>query len=229
MLRERAKEENPEQSLGEAPSVVFDIDWDDKPVEEVFGNSRSMAKYGPPSQTEDRHVRYYFYPTWRSQLIPLVGFFILSGLTVWASGFPYMVLKGKLFALFGTTYFLDLPILVLIPGFLLGRVLLSIYDAQYIIDERGVEAHIGLVSLNLRQPRLRWEDIRGVEPNQTLWERILGIGSVLIGSAMTQDIEIIMSGVGNPRAIQLIIQGERDRHLKMLRKKGRDYQAISGD
>ena len=95
---------------------------------------------------------------------------------------------------------------------------MRIYDSKFIIDERGVEAQVGLVSLNLRQPRLRWEDIRGVEPNQTLWERILGIGSVLVGSAMTNEVEIVMEGVGNPRSVQLLIGAERDKHLKKADK-----------
>ncbi len=129
---------------------------------------------------------------------------------------PALVVPGSLFSLGDTTYYLHLPILVLLPGAMLGKILINIYDAKYIIDERGVEAQIGLVSLNLRQPRLRWEDIRGVEPNQTIWERLLGIGSVLVGSAMTQDVEIVMSGVANPRAVQLLIGGERDRRLREL-------------
>ena len=94
------------------------------------------------------------------------------------------------------------------------------YDSKYIIDERGVEAQMGLVSLNLRQPRLRYEDIRGVEPTQTIFERLLGIGSVLIGSAMTKDIEIAMRGVANPRAIQLLIGGERDKRRLELKARG---------
>ena len=109
-----------------------------------------------------------------------------------------------------------------------AKILIHIYDAKFIIDEHGVEAQIGLVSLNLRQPRLRWEDIRGVEPNQTIWERILGIGTVLVGSAMTQEVEVQMSGVANPRAIQLLIGGERDRRLRELQQAGHGVKQVVG-
>ena len=44
----------------------------------------------------------------------------------------------------------------------------------------------------------------------------MGIGSVLVGSAMTGDVEIVMEGVPNPRAIQVLINKERDRHLHKL-------------
>ena len=193
-------------------------DWDERPIVEVFGSTRTITKYGPPSQNDNIRLRYYFHPTWRSQILSLLGFFALCFVSIYFSDVPFMIIKGRLFTIGSTTYFLHLPMLALLPAILLGRILIHMYDARMIIDERGVEEQVGLVSLNLRQPRLRWEDIRGVEPNQTLWERFLGIGTVLIGSAMTTDVEIVMTGVDNPRGIQLLIQGERDRHLKKLGK-----------
>lgn len=188
---------------------------------DVFGSERNISRLGSPVELadENRHVRYYFYPTWRSQIIMLIWFLLLCGGVVWLCrqfpNFP-VVITGKLFVIGDTVWYLSLPLPILIPGFVLGKILLYMYNSKFIVDERGVEAQIGLVSLNLRQPRLRYEDIRGIEPQQTLWERILGIGSVLIGSAMTQDVEITMAGVPNPRAIQLLISGERDRRLKKM-------------
>ena len=186
---------------------------------EVLGSERNISRLGSPVELAagNRHVRYYFFPTWRSRIIMLLWFFILCAGVIWlCREFPIFVLTGKLFDIGNVTWYLSLPLPVLIPGFVLGKVLLYIYNSRFIIDERGVEAQIGLVSFNLRQPRLRYEDIRGIEPQQTLWERILGIGSVLIGSAMTQNVEITMAGVSNPRAIQLLISGERDRRLKKM-------------
>jgi len=207
---------------------AFDIDFNDSddidvPVKEVFGSIDSIEREGSPLEraANKEPIRYYFYPTWRSQVSNLLLLLLLFIFSVVVSRYvPSLVVKGSLFSLFGKTYFLHLPILILIPGALLGKILINIYDAKYIIDDRGVEAQIGLVSMNLRQPRLRWEDIRGVEPNQTIWDRLLGIGSVLIGSAMTQDVEITMSGVANPRAVQLLIGGERDRRLAELQGSG---------
>ena len=189
------------------------------PVQEVYGSAENIAKIGSPiARRNVAPIRYYFYPTWRSKIFELIGFFILSIVAIKCSEyFAWSVIAGQLFTIGDTTYYLHLPLATLIPGFFLGKVLIYIYDSKYIIDDRGVEAQIGLVSLSLRQPRLRYEDIRGVEPNQTILERVLGIGSVLIGSAMTQDVEIVMEGVANPRAIQLLIGGERDRRIHLLR------------
>lgn len=223
----------------EFEDIDFDsvgVDFDDEeyeggefgaPVREVYGSAKNIEELGAPSES-DGPIRYYFYPTWRSQTLLLIGFVVLCIVGVIASRMiPALVMAGHLFSIGDTTYYLHLPLLILLPGALLGKILVNIYDAKYIIDERGVEAQIGLVSLSLRQPRLRWEDIRGVEPNQTIWERLLGIGSVLIGSAMTQDVEIVMSGVANPRAIQLLIGGERDRRLRELQTSGESPAKIA--
>ena len=201
----------------------FDFGTTSVSVTEVTGSAENIERLGSPIDSLELNapIRYVFYPTWRSQFLNLSLYFILCVLAIWGSqSIGASVVRGKLFGIGSTALFLDLPLLMLLPGFMLGKILINIYDAIYIIDSRGVEAQIGLVSMSLRQPRLRWEDIRGVEPNQTLWERILGIGSVLIGSAMTQDVEIIMEGVSNPRAIQLLIGGERDKRLHDLRQQG---------
>lgn len=204
---------------------------DGAPIRRVFGSSRNLAEYGAPSEFEgEERLAYYFYPTWRSQLGSLFLFAITSIVVVILSNTEligeFTVLPGKLFEIGGTTYFLHLPLLVFIPSYVLVRILFSVYNSRYIIDASGVEAQVGLVSLYLRQPRLRYEDIRGVEPEQSLVERILGIGRVLVGSAMTADVEIVMEGVSNPRAIQLLINRERDNSLHQIRASGMDKVAI---
>ncbi len=205
----------------------FDIDIDDEieapPLEGV-------DEAGAQAVAEGEDIRYYFYPTWRSQLMYISLFLILCILTVVVSRYvPALVVAGSLFSIGNTTLYLYLPILTLIPGAVLGKILINMYDAKYIIDDHGVEAQIGLVSFNLRQPKLRWEDIRGVEPNQTIWERLFGIGSVLIGSAMTQDVEVVMAGVANPRAIQLLISSERDRKLKEIQNTGTRHMVATSE
>ena len=191
---------------------------DNRPLREVYASLGNISRLGLPSDhKESIQLRYYIYPTWRAQILPLTSYFVLAILTVVLSRYvPLLVIKGPLFTIGETRYWLHLPVVILAPGFMLGKVLIYMYDAKYMIDDNGVEAQVGLASMSLRQPRLRYEDIRGVEPNQTIWERILGIGSVLVGSAMTGDVEIVMEGVPNPRAIQVLINKERDRHLHKL-------------
>ena len=188
-------------------------------VREIYGSAKNIELIGAPSERPGNEIiRYYFYPTWRSQIGNLLAFFVLALLAIVGSRYlPMLVIPGKLFQYGNTLFILHFPVLMLLPASMLGKILIHVYDAKYVIDEAGVEAQIGLVSFNLRQPRLRWEDIRGSEPQQTLWERMLNIGTVGVGSAMSQDVEIMMKGVANPRAIQLLIQTERERKLQDLR------------
>ena len=111
---------------------------------------------------------------------------------------------------------MHLPLLIFLPGFIAIKILVRLYDSEYIIDARGVEAQVGVVSFMLRQPRLRFEDIRGVEPSQTISERMLGIGHLEIGSAMKEEVEIVMEGIADPRAVQLFLSGEIERSVRRI-------------
>lgn len=162
-------------------------------------------------QTLDHSEVLILFPTWRYQLGRICFFIFLCLLCPVISHYiPWIVLPGKLFEIGGTEIKLFLPIHWLAPCFVLGQIIITAYDSQYIIDSTGVEARVGLVSFNLIQPRLRYEDIRGVEPKQTLVERILGIGTLLVGSAMMADVEIEMKGIPNPRGVQQYINRRRD-------------------
>ncbi|MDD2942230.1 MAG: PH domain-containing protein [bacterium] len=171
------------------------------------------------------------FPTWRSQIIRLFFYFVAGIVCIYLSHYlSFTIVDGPLFPVgAGMELRLKLPLAIFLPAYLLGIILFTIYNSRYIIDARGVEAQVGLVALSLRQPKLRYEDIRGVEPLQTLWERILGIGSLNVGSAMTFEIEIQMKGIASPRSVQLIINRERDKHLRWLRKTGRESAAVRGD
>ena len=210
-------------AVGFTPSSAGD-DGQELPLAELYGADGPQGAFGPAgniARSARASTRYIFYPTWRSQLSNLTAYFVLCVVTIYLSwAFPIFVIKGPLFSIGATRYYLYLPVLILGPGFMLTRILIQIYNCKYIIDERGVEAQVGLVSFELRQPRLRWEDIRGVEPTQNIWERALNIGSVVVGSAMNDSVEIVMNGVANPKAIQLLINSERDCFMRSLRESG---------
>lgn len=197
------------------------------PLDEVFGSSNSIVQHKHVSGASTHQgvgpgARYHFFPTWRSQIINLIWFFLSSGMAIWVSRYipKWVVIAGELFTTGSTRYELHLPLLILVPGFFLSKILIHIYNSVYTIDESGIEAQVGLVSFNLRQPKLRWEDIRGIEPSQNIWERLLNIGTVKVGSAMTQEAEIVMEGVANPKAIQLLVNAERAKRLEEMKQSG---------
>lgn len=231
-------------TTGEFDDVDFDslgggLGESNYPLDEVFGGANSIGQAKELGaritglNDVNAGVRYHFFPTWRSQLLNQIWFFISSIGAIWVSkALPaWTVIVGELFTTGSTRYNLHLPILTLVPGFFLSKILIHIYDSVYIIDESGVEAQVGLVSFNLRQPRLRWEDIRGIEPSQNIWERLLNIGTVKIGSAMQEGAEIVMEGIANPKAIQLLVNSERAKRLEELKQStpAHRQEVVTGD
>jgi len=184
----------------------------------VDGHPDNIRRHGSCiARRNEVFVRYVFSPTFRSQIPQILLFLFSSLLCIELSDrFPILVLPGELIPFQDSRLILYFPILWLIPLYFCGRIFFRLYDQRYHIDARGVEAKVGLLSLQLRQPRLRFEDIRGVEPIQTISQRILNIGDLLIGSAMTEDVEIIMQGIADPVTVQKFLSGEIERRLESL-------------
>jgi uncharacterized membrane protein YdbT with pleckstrin-like domain len=62
--------------------------------------------------------------------------------------------------------------------------------------------------------KVRYEDIVGIETKQTLLERMLNVGDILIGTAATGGVEIQLEGISSPFTVQQVIQDERSRRLE---------------
>lgn len=198
-------EEFAEDEFAEGPSTI-----------EVLGTSENFERYGSPSlRSNEVEITYVLYPTLRSQWGTMTAFVFTLLLSLEISALlPWTILHGKLFRIGSGALYLDLPLATILPAILLIRILIRNYDSKYFIDSRGVEAQVGLLSAALRQPRLRYEDIRGVEPYQTISDRIFGIGDLEIGSAMKEEVEIVMEGIADPRAVQLFIGAEIEAHFE---------------
>ena len=150
---------------------------------------------------------------WRSELKLLIAVAISSiACVVLSHYFPGSILTSKLLSLDNDrAVFLSLPVFWLIPLTLALMATYDRYNVRYVLDERGIETREGRLSLNQKINRIRFEDIRSIEIKQSLFDRILGIGQLEIGTSGTGGIEICIEGVGAPREIQELIQNERDR------------------
>lgn len=152
---------------------------------------------------------------WRSQASLLILFIISSPLCIWLSArFPQTIIKGPLFIFEESILVLKLPLLWLIPAYFVFKALVNVYDVRYSLDNRGIESKIGILSLSQTITRVRYEDIRSVDSRQTLIERILGIGTLELGTAASAGLEIIFTGIDRPTELQKQIQNERDRRLR---------------
>jgi membrane protein YdbS with pleckstrin-like domain len=161
--------------------------------------------------------RVHIYRVWRSELSTISFFF----LTIIASCsltkvFPASKITGELISFGSTTVLLTLPLFWLVPFFTVLIAIFKIYNYRYAVDTDGIETVDGILSFNLKVVRVRYEDIRIVETDQTLMERFLLIGLVRIGTAATGHMEVSMEGINNPRRIHDFIQHERDKRLKRI-------------
>ena len=152
---------------------------------------------------------------WRSQASTLILFLLVSPICIWISNrIPQTVISGPLISLGESTIILKVPLLWFIPAFLVCKALINIYDVRYTLDNRGIESKIGILSLSQTITRVRYEDIRSVDSRQTLSERLLGIGTLELGTAASAGLEIIFTGIDNPGELQKQIQDERDARLR---------------
>ena len=164
--------------------------------------------------------------TWRSELARLILFFVFSILCVVLSKmYPGTVITGRLITIGDTTVLLSLPLLWFAPALVLGSAIMRIYNVRYSIDERGIEARVGVISFNQNITRIRFEDIRSIETDQNLVQRLLNIGMVEMGTAATGAMELVFDGVASPTAIQEMIQSERDARIR----KARESEKLTAD
>lgn len=66
----------------------------------------------------------------------------------------------------------------------------------YVVTNARVISKTGWLNTQLVEVRI--SDIRGVNVNRTLMQRILGIGDIAIGTSATEGTEIVMKGVVDP-------------------------------
>lgn len=149
---------------------------------------------------------------WRSEIVRITLLLVLCVAAVVLSHyFPSSVIRGELITLGDTRFELDLPLFALMPVVALMDLIARIYDVKYLLDGEGIEARDGIISLSQKIIRLRYEDVRMVEFDQSLLERFLDIGDLQVGTAASANVEVIMKGIAAPREVQRLIQNERDR------------------
>ena len=149
--------------------------------------------------------------TWRSEIGLVLLFFTLLAFTPYLSKLlPFSVIHGEIWRFEdGRKIYLNLPFFWLAPAFLLGVILIRIYDVKYTLFENHLEARYGIVSFKQKVVRIRYNDVRGIEIIQSLTDRLLGIGIVEISTAASGAVDVIMEGVPAPSKLQEYILAKR--------------------
>lgn len=157
--------------------------------------------------------------TWRSEIVTVGIFIIMAVLAIVLSElFPWSIIEGELFKFGETSYRMALPLFWFMPLITIGTAIFRIYNVRYTITERGIEFEKGIIELRIKLIRVWFEDIRTVQKNQTILERILDIGSIQIGTAATGTLEITLRGLAAPDEVLEMIQRERDNRQKTAQK-----------
>lgn len=157
----------------------------------------------------DKHIflpRSYRY-VWPSLLL----FFVCCVLTLYISReFPGTIYRFY-FELFGFRFLVSMPLFGLFCAMTLARPIALMYDVHYELRCHHLIATTGLLSMKKESFEIPYEDLRGVQIDQSLIDRILGIGTLLLGTAVTDRPEIVMSGIARPHEFARLITEKIDR------------------
>jgi uncharacterized membrane protein YdbT with pleckstrin-like domain len=168
---------------------------------------------------------------WRAQAGNLIIFAIACLATiVFSKQYPQSIISGEIWRFGEHSYYINFPLFSLIPFFALIFSSWRVFDAEYNIDHRGIQSTNGLLSTRKSIKRVRYEDIRLVQVNQTILGRIFDFGNVEIGTAAVEGIEIVLEDIVHPAGVQNLIQTERDKRKKVVKDKepgATEPQAVS--
>jgi uncharacterized membrane protein YdbT with pleckstrin-like domain len=158
---------------------------------------------------------------WRSELKSLALYFVFCVLSVVLSRtFPASVREGELISVGSVRVVLALPLWWFLPFLTLGAAMIKIYNVRFTVDHWGAHAKVGILSLRTRSVSVRYEDIRSIECDQSLLERIVNVGAVLVSTAAGATDEVVFEGVAAPHEIQDMLQRERDGRQKAAKAAG---------
>ena len=88
---------------------------------------------------------------------------------------------------------------VVIGIFILLYIYIDIHYTKYELTSHRIIIRRGLIAKF--QNEIWIKDMRAVNLNQGIWQRIIGVGNIYIGTAATAGTEICINGIGNPQKI----------------------------
>jgi uncharacterized membrane protein YdbT with pleckstrin-like domain len=88
--------------------------------------------------------------------------------------------------------------------YLIAVVVYRRYSWAYTINGETIESREGLIARKVKS--IRVQDLRNINVNQSLWQRILGVGDVEFSSAGGSGIEVAFRGVDKPLEVKAMAQ-----------------------
>jgi uncharacterized membrane protein YdbT with pleckstrin-like domain len=88
--------------------------------------------------------------------------------------------------------------------YLIAVVLYRRYSWRYKIDDATIESREGIIARKVHSIRIK--DLRNINVNQSLWQRVVGVGDVEFSSAGGSGIEVVFKGVDDPMQVKAVAQ-----------------------
>ncbi len=136
--------------------------------------------------------------SWLSLWPWLLCFFVVSLISIhFSRNVPLSILVVP-FEIFGTTYEAHMPLMGLILAFILARPMFLMYDTNHELRCHHLRTLQGRCSLNRQVVEISYEDMRGVRVEQPLLQRIVDVGTIVVGTAMTDEPKVHLKGIRHP-------------------------------
>ncbi|MHB8534767.1 MAG: PH domain-containing protein [Sulfuricaulis sp.] len=97
-----------------------------------------------------------------------------------------------------------LVVTVAVFVYLMAMIVYRRYSWRYLIDGETIESREGIIARKVRSIRIR--DLRNINVNQSLMQRLLHLGSVEFSSSAGSDVEVAFFGVSHPMQIKAQVQ-----------------------
>ncbi len=106
-----------------------------------------------------------------------------------------------------------LPVFLLLFLFLVLRPVLLLHDCHHELTAHHIRSISGICSFNRKEFSVPYEDVRGVRADQSILDRILGIGSVVAWTNSGLAPEIRFDGIRRPRKVAEMVSDRIDHAL----------------
>ena len=100
----------------------------------------------------------------------------------------------------GDAVTVDLPIFLLFALIALARPVVLLFDSHYQLSEHHLRINRGQLSIWRRRQEFAFEDLLGVQVSQSLLDRVLGVGTITVGTK-TAALDVVMRGLAKPQAV----------------------------
>jgi len=158
--------------------------------------SRDMKE--PQEQSPEKKIMNYIArPAWLNQWWQIGVMFLMPFLFILAiyKGNQYFSLENL-----RVVYVVIVAVFV----YLIAVVIYRRYSWAYTIDGETIESREGVIARKVKSIRVR--DLRNINVNQTLFQRIVGVGDVEFSSAGGSGIEVTFRGVNDPLQVKQMAQ-----------------------